>query len=131
MIHAGNKPGNVRLVFGGNMGTKTVKTKWYKYHQNNSGGRFRPPAITVYVEAMSPSQADERAETLGLYFDGSGDCKCCGSRWSGAVDWDSQEEEPPLEQADELYAAWAERDEVLEAIKIGLSDKEPTSMVLK
>lgn len=60
------------------------KARFFEYHQNNSGGSFCLPAIYVIVEAYSASEADDRAEDLGLYFDGSGDCSCCGRRWSGA-----------------------------------------------
>ncbi|HEU4967272.1 MAG TPA: hypothetical protein VFT53_07450 [Candidatus Saccharimonadales bacterium] len=61
-------------------------TKWYVYHQNNSGGRFtndpdRGIGYEVIVEAENYVQANERAEAIGLYFDGSGDCSCCGRRW--------------------------------------------------
>lgn len=62
---------------------------FYFYSQNNSGGSFRPPAINVIVEASSAAEADSIAEGLGLYFDGVGDCSCCGDRWHKAEeDWD-------------------------------------------
>lgn len=56
---------------------------WYTYTQNNSGGFFEGPAEQVFVQATSAEQADEIAETVGIYFDDSGDidCPCCGSRW--------------------------------------------------
>ena len=57
---------------------------FYVYRQNNSGGSFRPPAINVIVEAPSAAEADTIAEGLGLYFDGAGDCPCCGDRWYNA-----------------------------------------------
>lgn len=60
---------------------------FFTYSQNNSGGTFdidHSSGITVYVivEADSASDADRRAERIGLYFDGAGDCSCCGDRWS-------------------------------------------------
>ena len=62
---------------------------FYQYSQNNSGGSFdfdREKGIThhVVIEAENASLADRRAESIGLYFDGEGDCPCCGSRWSEA-----------------------------------------------
>jgi hypothetical protein len=65
---------------------------FYTYSQNNSGGSFDIDhhfGITTYVivEADSASDADERAEDIGLYFNGAGDCDCCGNRWSPAAGW--------------------------------------------
>ena len=59
---------------------------FYTFMQNNSGGRFDFDAATgvshiVIVEARSAKSAVEQAEDIGLYFDGSQDCPCCGDRW--------------------------------------------------
>lgn len=59
---------------------------FYHYSQNNSGGGFdvdheRGLSHHVIVEAESPAEATLRAERIGLYFDGYGDCPCCGDRW--------------------------------------------------
>ena len=62
---------------------------FYTYNQNNSGGRFifkpkRGISHYVIIEANSGEEADERAEDIGLYFDGcsnGNDCRCCGDRW--------------------------------------------------
>jgi len=62
---------------------------FYTYRQNNSGGSFHTDlksGITNYViiEAKSADDADDRAESIGLYFDGCEkdmDCDCCGDRW--------------------------------------------------
>jgi len=67
---------------------------FYTYTQNNSGGFFayddqRGVAEYVVVEADSAEQANERAESAGLYFGGAGDCECCGNRWSTAWDDDA------------------------------------------
>lgn len=43
--------------------------------------------LNLIVEADSATEADERAERAGAYFNGceSGmDCECCGDRWSRA-----------------------------------------------
>jgi hypothetical protein len=60
---------------------------FYKFRQNNSGGSFtfdhkRGLSVHVYVEASSAEEANARAQQdLGIYFDGDGDCPCCGDRW--------------------------------------------------
>lgn len=66
-----------------------MKTKFYTFNQNNSGGHFRydeQRGITQYVivEAIDCNHAISRAESIGLYFDGveeGNDCSCCGDRW--------------------------------------------------
>lgn len=61
---------------------------FYTYNQNNSGGSFdfQKDAISHYViiEADSAAEADFRAVQVGVYFDSSMDCPCCGDRWSEA-----------------------------------------------
>ncbi len=59
---------------------------FYTYKQNNSGGNFHfdeQAGIShfVIIEADDVTAANSRAEAIGLYFDGDGDCECCGSRW--------------------------------------------------
>lgn len=62
---------------------------FYHFRQNNSGGSFYVNeasgiACDVIVEANSKDEANERAESIGLYFDGvelGDDCDCCGNRW--------------------------------------------------
>jgi hypothetical protein len=55
---------------------------FYTFHQNNSGGFFKEPARSVVIEAATAEEAITIAEGEGLYFDGYGDCSCCGNRWS-------------------------------------------------
>jgi hypothetical protein len=38
----------------------------------------------VWIETRDAAHANERALEVGLYFDGAGDCECCGNRWSEA-----------------------------------------------
>lgn len=65
---------------------------WYEYSQNNSGGSFvydhdAGLAERVYIEADSASEADDRFESIGGYFNGIDDgydCDCCGDRWMPA-----------------------------------------------
>jgi hypothetical protein len=81
-------------------GQPVTPLKWFEYDQNNSGGVFdhQPEAgigYAVWVQARNAAEADARAEGIGLYFDGEGDCSCCGDRWSSA--WgDGQTEEPAV-----------------------------------
>lgn len=76
----------------------TVKTPlFYTYNQNNSGGSFSLDEVAgithyVIVEAYSADDANERAENIGLYFDGDGDCPCCGDRWYSQ--WSDKDGDP-------------------------------------
>jgi len=60
---------------------------FYLFNQNNSGGSFVcNDKLTCYtiIEAETPESANEKAESLGIYFDGcnsGSDCECCGDRW--------------------------------------------------
>lgn len=61
--------------------------RWYHYSQNNSGGSFvqnDSVGEDVFIEAKSAKHANFEAEQKGLYFDGDGDCPCCGNRWHEA-----------------------------------------------
>jgi len=78
---------------------RTVDTNFYYFLQNNSGGSFHRDDKAgigegVIVEALSAADANQRAEKIGLYFDGMDDCSCCGNRWSSQYD-DSDGEEVP------------------------------------
>lgn len=55
---------------------------FFNFRQNNSGGFWTGPAINLIVEASTEEEANRIAESHGVYFDGSNDCPCCGSRWS-------------------------------------------------
>lgn len=63
---------------------------FYNFKQNNSGGGFdfdEEAGIThwVIVEAETEEEAIDRAEKIGLYWNGCDDgmdCPCCGDRWS-------------------------------------------------
>lgn len=70
--------------------------KFFEFSQNNSGGSFNGFARSVFIQARNADEANERAEEVGLYFDGceSGiDCDCCGDRWSRVYDDDGVAEE--------------------------------------
>lgn len=60
---------------------------FFTFSQNNSGGRWhidddRGISEVVVIEADDAKEAIYLAERIGLYFDGNGDCSCCGNRWS-------------------------------------------------
>ena len=73
------------------------RRKFYTFSQNNSGGSFIVDdnvGYLVIIEATSVGNAIERAEAVGLYFDGDGDCPCCGNRWSSWMDDSDGTDEP-------------------------------------
>lgn len=67
-------------------------SKYYQFHQNNSGGSFVHSADSglsalVIIEANSAEEANDRAKDIGIYFNGclfGVDCECCGDRWDPA-----------------------------------------------
>ena len=73
---------------------------YYTYYQNNSGGSFHnndQVCHYVVVQALSPSDADRRAESVGIYFDGVDnheDCACCGDRWDRS--WQAGSAQPAI-----------------------------------
>lgn len=60
---------------------------FYTFRQNNSGGRFDVDDdvnIYVVIEGDTLSEIVDKAEQVGIYFDGcadGSDCPCCGDRW--------------------------------------------------
>jgi hypothetical protein len=74
---------------------------FFTYNQNNSFGSWdfdkeRGLTHNVIVEADTPEQANRKAESIGLYFDGAQDCPCCGNRWAPAWDDETGDEVPSL-----------------------------------
>lgn len=72
---------------------------FYTFEQNNSGGKFDLDLNAgighyVIIEANDSEEANDRAESIGLYFNGVGtgvDCECCGNRWyRNCYDGDSE-----------------------------------------
>lgn len=78
---------------------------FYLFLQNNSGGGYdRTDKLDVgtVIEARTADEANERAESLGIYFDGVRDeidCDCCGDRWSPVGEADAL----PLNVLDSEY----------------------------
>jgi hypothetical protein len=64
-------------------------TRFFHFSQNNSGGSFHEDEDAglgpeVWVEAHNATEANNLAESIGIYFDGVErelDCSCCGDRW--------------------------------------------------
>jgi hypothetical protein len=97
-----------------------MNTKWFYFDQNNSGGSFDHKPVDgigygLFIEATDKDHAIERAEHIGLYFDGcdSGmDCSCCGDRWYRP--WDDGTDKPqrygeewrPVADAEEPDLEW-------------------------
>ena len=60
---------------------------FYIWDQNNSGGSFvcdDTVAHRVIIEADTYDEAEEKAFSFGIYYDGvesDFDCPCCGDRW--------------------------------------------------
>jgi hypothetical protein len=77
--------------------------KFYMFRQNNPGGSFTFNAkegigINVIIEATSAKEANDKAESIGIYFNGCDrgiDCDCCGDRWY-TCDEDEGEETPKV-----------------------------------
>lgn len=74
--------------------------KFYIFNQNNSGGSFHHDSIAgigydVCIEAENAKEANIKAESIGLYFNGCEndiDCGCCGDRWHRVSDAGSQDD---------------------------------------
>lgn len=70
---------------------------FYTFRQNNSGGKFvenNDLAVNTVIEANSLKEAINKAEEIGIYFDGCDDgidCPCCGDRWYRPWDDDGKE----------------------------------------
>lgn len=68
--------------------------KYFTFRQNNSGGSISDNANVaayVIVEARDAAEANDIAESKGVYFDGCEagiDCDCCGDRWYPAHETD-------------------------------------------
>ena len=59
---------------------------WFEYDQSNPGGSYDSSMPNkVFVEGKTAEEANDRAESVGVYFDGVDkgmDCSCCDDRWS-------------------------------------------------
>lgn len=82
--------------------------KFYEFPQNNTGGTWdRILGYVVIIEAENPEKANEKAEEIGIYFDGTKygrDCPCCGDRWCEVDEYDAVEPENLKEEFEEIKA---------------------------
>jgi hypothetical protein len=75
------------------------ETRFFFYDQNNTGGSFdvdENVAEYVIIEAFDVEHANQRAQEIGIYFDGCAkglDCDCCGDRWYPPWDGEGYETE--------------------------------------
>jgi hypothetical protein len=71
---------------------------FYTFYQNNSGGSFditEDLAEYVIIEASNHEEANQIAESIGIYFNGCEariDCECCGNRWYPVSQYEGTEE---------------------------------------
>ena len=71
---------------------RVIKTKFWEFSQNNSGGYFvedneNGVCETVIIEAQTSDEAWNRLEKVGDKVDGFWNyCDCCGERWSNWLD---------------------------------------------
>jgi hypothetical protein len=67
-----------------------IKTKFYTFGQNNSGGSFdhdprKGIGYRVCVQAVNADDASNRFYDIIENYSQGGDCSCCGPRWSGYI----------------------------------------------
>lgn len=94
---------------------------FYTYIQNKTGGVYSyNPALAKHVilEANDAFTANIKAEELGIYFDGDGDCTCCGKRWHKYNETDAGTYYPEIEgeQVDYTYKPEIKEDTILTLI---------------
>lgn len=87
---------------------------FYEFDQNNSGGRFivnDKVTVSVFIEADSPEEANQKAQDIGIYFfgtDSGKDCECCGDRWRYARDYVNEIDYDNLKK---YSSQWVEADQ--------------------
>jgi hypothetical protein len=93
---------------------------FYTFTQNNSAGYFvinDRVCHFVIIEADTAEQANDKAEDIGIYFNGVRaeiDCSCCGDRWYSQRHEDDGEETPTISggQPSEYSDSFAKVNEV-------------------
>ncbi len=90
---------------------RVIKTKFWEFNQNNSGGYFvkddeNGVCENVIIEAQTPDEAWSRLEKIGDKVDGFWSyCSCCGARWYDDLDEKDGKDVPmhynkPLEEVE-------------------------------
>lgn len=84
---------------------------FFMWSQNNSGGHFAVNddlTWRVVIQADTYGEAEYKALTLGIYYNGvedDRDCDCCGDRWyEGSELGDDQLKDKTLEEHLQEYA---------------------------
>jgi hypothetical protein len=81
--------------------TSTVQNVYTFWQTNSDGGYILTDRVGIItlVEAPTAEEANAKAQSLGIYFNGVAggkDCRCCGDRWTPATeDWRAHPEEIP------------------------------------
>lgn len=71
--------------------------KFYTFNQSNPGGYFinnENIAEYVIIHAENANDANDKAEEIGIYFDGISkgfDCECCNDRWYRVSEGDAKD----------------------------------------
>lgn len=95
------------------MPERTIKTKYFAFCQNNSGGKYVIDENFdqyVIVEAQKADEAYEKLMELGGC--NHGWCGCCGERWSSWIDDEDGTDSPEIygKPASELKTDWITKD---------------------
>jgi hypothetical protein len=101
---------------------ETTMKRWYRFRQNNSGGVFVEPAVTVYARAASADEANVIVQDHGVYFFGVDhgiDCYCCGDRWYYVTEDDAYEEVPSVTESDALAMQYVRDDSIRAFLFVG------------
>ncbi len=62
---------------------REIKTKFYLFYQNNSGGYFiQNDDVDVYVAIEATDLYDLKVRAERIFAEHSYYCECCGERWS-------------------------------------------------
>ena len=77
---------------------------YFIFRQNNSGGYFTGPSLYFVVNADDADTANNIAVANGLYFDGKGDCDCCGYRWTPVTSAEATDTLPTITEHDKKYS---------------------------
>lgn len=90
----------------GEDGKVSVRVKWFRFNQNNSGGYFIRDEMVcedVFFQDISADRAIARAKAI--FEDGRDSyCPCCGERWDTCIDDDDGTIEPEV-YGESIYSA--------------------------
>ncbi len=90
--------------------------KIWHWDQNNSGGSFITDenlCSSVYIEAETFDEANAKALSFGIYYDGVADgcdCECCGDRWYQPWNEEKDFSEEKVQKWANQYGGWTKPD---------------------